>query len=70
MYNGNVQQNPLYIESRVTKDLSISGLFSPTIFYRDANSMLLQILTHLCTAVLLVGSMRRTLGSKLFVRRA
>ena len=69
MYNGNVQQNPLCVESCVTKEFSISPLFSPTIFYRDANSIFLQILVHLCTAVL-VGSMRRTLGSKLLLRRA
>ena len=69
MHNGNVQQNPICVESCVTKEFSISALFSPTIFYRDANSILLQILAHLCAAVL-VGSMRRTLGSKLFVRRA
>ena len=70
MYSGNVQQNPLYVESScVTKVFSIFPPFSPTIFYRDANSVLLQILAHLSTAVL-IGSMRRTLGSKLFVRRA
>ena len=38
-------------------------------FYRDAISVLLQILAHVCTAVL-IGSMRRTLCLKLFVRRA
>ena len=65
IYNGNVQQNPLCAASCVTKDLPISLRFPPTIFYRDANSVLLQ--AHLCTAV---GSMRRTLCSKLFIRRA
>ena len=72
MYSENVQQNPLCIESScVTKVFSIFPPFSPTIFHRDANSveLLLQILAHLCTAVL-IGSMRRTVCSKLFVRRA
>ena len=41
----------------VTKNLRISPRFSPTIFNRDANSVLL--LAHLCTAT--IGSMRRTL---------
>ena len=41
----------------ITKDLPISLRFSLTIFYRDANSVLLR--AHLCTAV---GSMRRTLS--------
>ena len=70
LYSGNVQQNPLCVEySCVTKVFSIFPRFSPTIFYRDANSVLLQILAHLCTAVL-IGSIRRTLCLKLFVRRA
>ena len=70
MYSGNVQQNPLCVESFcVTKVFSIFPRFSPTIFHRDANSVLLQVLAHLSTAIL-IGSMRRTLGSKLFVRRA
>ena len=70
VYSGNVQQNPLRVESScVTKVFSIFPRFSPTIFYRDANSLLLQILAHLSTAVL-IGSMRRTLCLKLFVRRA
>ena len=52
MHNGNVQQNPLCVESScVTKVFSIFPRFSPTIFYRDANSVLLQILAHLGTAV-------------------
>ena len=67
LYNGNVQQNSSCAASCVTKDIPISPRFSPTIFYRDANPVLL--LAHLCTAVLM-GSMRRTLCSKLFVRRA
>ena len=42
MYNhGNVQQNPLCAAFCVTKDLHISPRFSPTIFHRDANSVLL-----------------------------
>ena len=40
-YNGNVQQNPLCAVSCVTKDLPISARFSPTIFHRDTNSVLL-----------------------------
>ena len=54
MYNGNVQQNPLCVEPCVTKELSISPRFSPTVFDPDANSVLLR--AHLCTAV---DSMRR-----------
>ena len=54
MYNGNVQQNPLCVESCVTKELFMSPLFSSTIFDPDANSVLLR--AHLCTAV---DSMRR-----------
>ena len=51
MYNGNVQQNPLCIEPCLTtsKKFSISPRFSPTIFYPDANSVLLR--AHLCTEV-------------------
>ena len=30
MYNGNVQQNPLCVESCVTKEFSMSPLFSST----------------------------------------
>ena len=70
MYSGNVQQNPLCVESSgVTKVFSIFPRFSPTMFYRDANSVLLQVLAHLSTVVL-IGSMRRTLCLKLSVRRA
>ena len=54
MYNGNVQQNPLCVESCVTKEFSISPQFSPTIFDPDENSVLLR--AHLCTAV---DSMRK-----------
>ena len=67
LYNGNVQQNPLCAASCVTKDVHISPRFSPAFFYRDANSVL--ILAHLCTAVLIGSSMRRTLCSKLFMMR-
>ena len=42
MYNGNVQQNPLYVESYVTKEFSMSPRFSSTIFDPDANSVLLR----------------------------
>ena len=51
MYNGNVQQNSLCVESCVTKEFSISPRFSPTIFDPDANSVLLR--AHLCTAVVI-----------------
>ena len=37
----------LYVQHPVSKNLHISSRFSPTIFYRDANSVLL--LEHLCT---------------------
>ena len=49
IYDGNVQQNPLCVESRVTKKFSMSPLFSSTIFYIEANSVLLR--AHLCTAI-------------------
>ena len=48
MHNGNVQQNPLCVESRVTNGFSISPRLSPTMFDPDANSVLLR--AHLCTA--------------------
>ena len=48
MHNGNVQQNPICVESCVTKDFSISPRLSPTMFDPDANSVLLR--AHLCTA--------------------
>ena len=41
MYNGNVRQNPLCVESCVTKEFSRSPRFSPAFFYLDANSVLL-----------------------------
>ena len=77
MYNGNVQQNPLLVEPCVTEDFYISPRFSPMIFDPHANSVLLRahlctavlLLGHICTAVL-IGSMRRTLCSKLFMMRA
>ena len=49
MCNGNVQQNPLCVESCVTKEFSISPRLWQTIFDPDANSVLLR--AHLCTAV-------------------
>ena len=49
MYNGNVQQNPLCVESCVTKEFSISPRLWRTIFDPDANSVLLR--AHFCTAV-------------------
>ena len=54
MYNGNIQQNPLCVESCVTKKFSISPWLWRTIFDPDANSVLLR--AHLCTVV---DSMRR-----------
>ena len=99
MYNGNIQQNPLCVESCVTKEFSIFPRFSPTMFDPDANLVLLRahlctavdsmrrkpcvekksrerkglynanvLLAHFCTAVL-IGSMRRTLFSKLLMMR-
>ena len=55
MYNGNVQQNPLCVESCVTKKFSMSPRFLASFFYPDAKSVLLR--AQLCTAV--VDSMRR-----------
>ena len=68
LYNGNAQQNPLCAVSCVTKDIHISPRFSPTIFYRDTNSVLL--LAHLCTAILLGSMCRILLCWKLFMMRA
>ena len=101
MHNGNVQQNPLCVESCVANGFSISFRLSPTMFDPDANLVLLRahlctavdfmcrkacvrncsrerkglyngnvLLTHLYTAAVLIGSMRRTLCSKLFMLRA
>ena len=69
LFNGKVQQNPLCAASCVTKDIHISPRFSLVFFYRDANSVLLLLIAHLCTVVL-IRSMRRTLCSKLFTMRA
>ena len=54
MYNGNVQQNPLCVESCVTKEFSISARLWRTIFDPDESSVLSR--AHLRTAV---DSMRR-----------
>ena len=54
MYIGNVQQNPLCVESCVTKEFPMSPRFSSTTFDPDANSVLLR--AHFCTTV---DSMRR-----------
>ena len=101
MHNGNVQQNPLCLESCVTSGYSISPRLPPTMFDPDANSVLLRahlctavdfmcrktcvrncsrerkgpyngnvLLAHLYTAAVLIGFMRRTLCSKLFMVRA
>ena len=58
---------PFMRKHPVTKNVHISPRSSPTIFYRDAKSVFL--LAHLCIAVL-IGSMRRTLCSQLFMMRA
>ena len=63
MYNGNVQQNPLCVESCATKKFSTSPLFSSTIFDPDANSVLLR--AHLCPAV---ASMRRKPFVRFFIK--
>ena len=65
MYNGNVQQNPLCVESCVTKEFPISPRFSPTVFDPDANSVLLTS-TPLYRSRLYA---QKTLGSKLFKRK-
>ena len=101
MHNGNVQQNPLCVESCVTNGFFISPRLSPTMFDPDAYSVLLRahlctavdfmcrkacvrncsrerkglyngnvLLTHFHTAAVLIGSIRRTLCSKLFMVRA
>ena len=49
MHNGNVQQNPLCVESYVTNGFLISPRLSPTMFDPDAN--LVPLRAHLCTAV-------------------
>ena len=50
MYNGNVKQNLLYVESCVSEEFSISPRLSRTIFDPDANSVSVQQ-AHFCTAV-------------------
>ena len=60
---------PFMCRHLVTNNLHISPWFSPTIFYRDANSVLLLPVAHLRTA-LLIGSMCRILCSKLLMMRA
>ena len=65
-YSGNVEQNPLCLASRGTKGLSICPRFSPTIFYRGANS----VLEHSTFVQQAVASTRRTLSSKMFTRKA
>ena len=61
VYTTGMSSRILYAQHPITKNLHISPRFSPPIFYHDANSV--RLLAHL-------GSMRRTLCSKLFVRRA
>ena len=65
-YTTRVFSRTLYAQNPITKNLHISPRSSPTIFYRDANSVLLLLISHLCTA-LLIGSMRRTLCSKFYL---
>ena len=68
---------PSMVETYRTEDVSTSSRFSPMIFGPRVKSVLLRahlctavlLLAHLCTAVL-IGSMRRTLCSKLFMMRA
>ena len=62
MYNGNVQQNPPCVESRATKEFSISPLLSRTTFDPDTNSVLLR--AHPCNSSRLYA--QKTLSSKLF----
>ena len=64
MYNGNVQQNPLSLESCVTKKFSMSPLFTSTIFDPDANSVRLR--AHLCPAV--DSMLRRKLIVRFFIK--
>ena len=52
IYNGNVQQNPLCVESCVTTKYSISPRFSPTICNPDANSVLSR--AYICTAAVVI----------------
>ena len=63
MHNGNVQQNPLCVESCVTSGFSISPRLSPTMFDPDANSVLTS--TPLYNIRLYV---QKSLCSKLFKR--
>ena len=65
MYNGNFQQNPLCVESCVTKEFSISPLFLPTMFDPDANSILLRAHPLYSSSRLYA---QKTMGSKLFKR--
>ena len=59
MYSGNVQQNPLCVESCMAKELSMSPRFSSTIFDPHANSMLLLLYSSRLHA-------QKTVCSKLF----
>ena len=63
MYDGNIQQNPLCVESCVTKKFSIFLQFSPTVFDPDASTL---------TSIPLYSSSRlyaqKTLCSKSFKR--
>ena len=62
MYNGYVQQNPLSVESCVTKEFSMSPRFSSTIFDPDANSVLLRSTPFYSSRL----HAQKTLCSKLF----
>ena len=69
MYNGNVQQNLLCVESCVTKEFSISPQFSPTIFDPDANLVLLRShsLVHWPLCYFCTQATRRNMLSKVGV---
>ena len=64
MYNGNVQQNPLFVESCLTQKFSMSLLFSPTVFDPDAYSVFLR--AHIYSSSRLYA--QKTLCLKLFKR--
>ena len=63
MYNGNVQQNPLCVESCVPKTFSTSPVFSSTSFDADAYSVFFR--ANLCPAV---DPFRRKPFLRLFIK--
>ena len=64
---GGMFSRTLYVQHPVTKNLHISSRFSPTIFYCKFST---PTSTPLYSSIKLMGSMRRTLCSKLFMMRA